>query len=176
MTALRTIRRMAVPVVIAALALSAALQAAPKERVLVLGFASRQLNDLQDRLLRETVLYRLHANGQGIVSVMEIEALFRDDSKRFIRRLSHADVRTLCDELNAGVAVFGSIAPVDGRQDEGEIRKGEKYACLLIIYRKSDNSFSKTKLMLIGRDSLYQFFTDCAAAIAEEIRRVPDDP
>ena len=65
MTALRTIRRMAVPVVIAALALSAALQAAPKERVLVLGFASRQLNDLQDRLLREAVLYRLHANGQG---------------------------------------------------------------------------------------------------------------
>jgi hypothetical protein len=176
MTALHTIRRTAVLAAIVALAMSAALQAAPKERVLVLGFASRQLNDLQDRLLRETVLYRLHAIGHEIVPVMEIESLFRDDSKRFIRRLSRADVRTLCDELNAGVAVFGSIAPDGGRQDEAEIRKGKNYICLLTVYRKSDDRFTETKLMVTGRDSLYVFFIECAADIADGIQRVSGAP
>ncbi len=146
------------------------------DRVLVLGFQSRQLNDVQDRLLRETLLYRIHANGHEIVPVMKIESLFRDDSKRFIRRLSRADVRALCDELNAGVAVYGSIAPADGKQDDGEIRKGKNYTCLLSIYRKGDNSFTDTKHTVAGRDSLYDFFADCAAQFAEEILRVTAAP
>lgn len=173
MPALRTIGRTAALAVLVAFAAATAVEAAPKERVLVLGFASRQLNDLQDRLLRETVLYRLLANGQAIVPVMEMESLFRDDSSRFIRRLSRADVRNLCDELNAGVAVFGSIAPVDGRQDDGEIRKGTNYICHLTVYRKSNNSFTETKLAVTGRESLYLFFTDCAAGIVVEITRTP---
>lgn len=172
MPALRTIRGAAVLAALLALTAAAAPQAAPKERVVVFGFASRQLNDLQDRLLRETVLYKIHEKGREIVPVMEIESLFRDESKRFIRRLSRADVRALCDELNAGMAVYGSIAPADGRQDDPEIRDGKNYICLLTVYRKSDDRFSEKKLTLTGRDSLYVFFNECAAGIAEEILSV----
>jgi hypothetical protein len=142
-----------------------------EERVLVLGFESRQLNDVQDRLLRETVLYRLHTRGHAIVPVMEIEAQFQDDTKRRIRRISRADVRALCGELSAGSACYGSIAPEDGAKDDAEIRKGKTYTFHLTLYRKSDDSFTETKLRVAGRDSLYGFFTDCAAQIAEVVDR-----
>jgi hypothetical protein len=142
-----------------------------EERVLVLGFESRQLNDVQDRLLRETILYRLHTRGHAIVPVMEIEALFQDDTKRKIRSLSRADVRALCGELNAGSACYGSIAPENGKKDDVEIMKGKTYIFLLTLYRKSDDSFTEAKLKVAGRDSLYGFFTDCAAQIAEAVDR-----
>jgi len=144
----------------------------PKQagRFLVLGFASRQLNDVQDRLLRETVLYRLHTGGRSIVPVMEIEAQFQEDSKRSIRRLSRADVRALCKELNAGCACYGSLAPEDAKKnDDPEIRKGMNYVCTLTLYRRSDDSFTETKFTVAGRDSLYGFFTDCAARIADAV-------
>ena len=56
-------------IIIISSCLAAGGQALSKQagRVLVLGFESRQLNDVQDRLLRETVLYRLHAGGRAIV-------------------------------------------------------------------------------------------------------------
>jgi hypothetical protein len=142
------------------------------ERFLVLGFQSRQLNDVQDRLLRETVLYRLHTGGQAIVPVMEIEAQFQDDTKRRVRSLSRADVRALCKELNAGSACYGSIAPEDAkRKDDPEIMKGINYKCSLMLYRRSDDSFTETTFTVAGRDSLYVFFTDCAAQIADAVGR-----
>src|SRR4030042_217942 len=108
----------------AALSLSAALLAQPsivskpKERFLVLGFETRQLNDVQDRLLRETIMHRFHTNGFRIVPVMEIESLFHEGRKRQIRKLKRDEIRGLCDELRAGSASYGTIAPESGRAGE----------------------------------------------------------
>lgn len=168
MSVLRTIRGAAALAALLALVAAAAPQTAPKERVVVFGFASRQLNDLQDRLLRETVLYKIHANGQEIVPVMEIESLFRDESKRFIRRLSRADVRALCNELDAGVAVFGSIAPEDGKRDD-EIQQGKSYICALTVFRRDTDTFTDKTVRAAGEKSLYTFFLALSKKIVEQV-------
>ena len=67
--------------------------AKPRGRMLVLGFRSSQLNDVQDRLLRETVMRRLYTEGYQIVPVMEIESVFSEDRKGRIRKLSRDDVQ-----------------------------------------------------------------------------------
>jgi hypothetical protein len=106
-------RKYIIIVVVISLSLSllawTSLFSKPKERLLVLGFDSRQLNDVQDRLLRETIMRQFLAKGYLIVQVMEIESLFHDSQKRQIRKLKPDDLRSLCDELKAGFACSGSI-------------------------------------------------------------------
>ncbi|MBN2159461.1 MAG: hypothetical protein JW807_08705 [Spirochaetes bacterium] len=143
----------------------------PKERVLVLGFNSVLLNDVQDRLLRETVLREFHTRGFRIVPVMEIESLLFEDQKRQIRRLGRDEIRNICDELRAGLACSGLIVPEDGRVDN-EIREGKNYLCTCTWYRRSDNRFSEIKLRVAGGKGLFRFFSSLAKMIVDEAEKL----
>jgi hypothetical protein len=143
----------------------------PKERILVLGFESRQLNDIQDRLLRETILREFHDRGYSIVPVMEIETLFYGSQMRQIRKLKRDTVKSICDDLEAGFACYGSIAPDDGSKDN-EIRPEKNYICALTFYRKDENKFHELKFTLPGRESLYQYFRSLAEAVVESINKM----
>lgn len=142
--------------------------AKPRGRMLVLGFRSSQLNDVQDRLLRETVMRRLYTEGYQIVPVMEIESVFSEDRKGRIRKLSRDDVRTICTDLVAGYALFGSISPMDGRQDGG-IAEGRNYDCRLVLYLKDSDRFTEVKLTLPGGKNLYEFYNALSEQGVREI-------
>jgi len=143
----------------------------PKERVLVLGFESRQLNDIQDRLLRETILREFHDKGYSIVPVMEIETLFYGSQMRQIRKLKRDTVKSICEDLKAGFACYGSIAPDNGSKDN-EIRPEKNYICSLTVYRRDENRFHELKFTLPGRESLYQYFRSVAEAVVESINKM----
>ena len=136
-------------------------------RILVLGFDSPQLNDLQDRLLRETIIRALHDKGHPIVPVMEIESLFYTSSIRQIRRLTPAAVRGLCDELNAGSACYGSINAETGR--DNQIREGKRYICSIVYFRRDENKFYDLRFVAIGQKRLDRFFTSLAGEIVARI-------
>lgn len=142
-----------------------------KERVIVLGFNSALLNDVQDRLLRETVLREFHTRGFDIVPVMEIESLLLGDQKRQIRRLGRDDIRNICGELKAGFACWGSIVPEDGRVDN-EIREGKNYICACFWYRKSDDTFREFKITVASGKSLYLFFLSLSKMIVGEVEKL----
>ena len=148
-----------------------AIHAISKERILVLGFESKQLNDIQDRLLRETILREFYDRGYAIVPVMEIETLFYGSPLRQIRKLSRDAVRSLCDDLNAGYACYGSIAPEDGSRDIG-IWPEKNYICTVTLYRKGEKRFQEFKLTLPGQDSLYRYFKSVAEAVVESIDKI----
>lgn len=136
--------------------------------MLVLGFDSRQLNDVQDRLLRETIMRRFLTKGYLIVQVMEIESLFHDSQKRQIRKLKPDDVRSLCDELQAGFACSGSISPEDGKLDDA-IKADKNYICAIMLYRKDRDTFEELKLKIAGEKNLFQFYTVLANMIVAKI-------
>jgi hypothetical protein len=138
------------------------------ERILVLGFNSRELNDVQEMLLRETIMRHLQAEGFVIVPVMEIESLYKDEQKRLIRKVKRSEVRTLCDETGAGFAFFGTIEPEDGKRYT-EIKTGRKYLCTLTLYRKDKNRFQTLKLKVVGEDSLYKFYESLSRTIVSKI-------
>lgn len=146
--------------------------AGTKERVVVLGFASRQLNDVQDRLLREAVLRELHGRGYRIVPVMEIESLITEVRRSQIRKLSRVELKSLCAELSAGIACCGSIVPEDGSRDE-EIKPGKKYLCTLLVYRKDRDVFQEIKVTAVGEKSLYPLFNALSKSIADRFDALP---
>lgn len=148
------------------------LSAKPKERALVLGFESRQLNDVQDRLLRETLMRQLLARGYPIVQVMEIESLFHDGQKLRIRNLKRDEVRGLCNDLRAGFACSGSIVPEDGKEDNA-IEAEKNYICTIRMYRREKDSFEEFELKIAGEKNLYQFFNTVAERIVSKIDSLP---
>jgi hypothetical protein len=165
-------RKYIIVVAVISLTLSLLAQATlfskPKERVLVLGFDSRQLNDVQDRLLRETIMRRFLTRGYLIVQVMEIESLFHDTRKRQIRKLKPDDLRSLCDELKAGFVCSGSISPEDGKLDDA-IKADKNYICTIMVYRKDRDAFEKLILKIAGEKNLYRFYDVLADMIVAKI-------
>ena len=147
-------------------------EARSKERMVVLGFASRQLNDVQDRLLRETVLRELYGRGYRIVPVMEIESLFAEGRGLRIRKLTRAELKSVCADLAAGFACNGTIAPEDGSRVD-EIIAGKKYVCTLLVYRKDRDAFQNMTVSAVGGKSLYQFCSDMSKSIADAIGALP---
>ncbi len=146
----------------------AAASAKPGDRVLVLGFESAQLNDLQDRLLRETVMRRLHTEGYRVVPVMEIESAFNEERKGRIRMLLRSEIRAVCDEMNAGFALSGAVRPEDGSRG-GEIVPGKNYVCSMVLYRRDGNRFMEFRVAAAGGKTLYEFYDTLAALIARGI-------
>jgi hypothetical protein len=143
----------------------------PSGRFLVLGFDSRQINDVQDTLLREAVMRHLHTVGYRIVPVMDIESLFHGGRKRQIRKLKREDIHGLCKELAAGSACCGSIVPDDGKPDD-KIHDGKSYICSLTLYRGDTNAFHDLTFTVTGDANLYRFYEILSKRIAEEIRKV----
>lgn len=137
------------------------------ERILVLGFDTRLLNDIQDRLLRETIMRELQSAGFSIVPVMEIESLFHEDRKRQIRKLSRDEVRNICGDVRSGIALSGAITSEEKAVEQ--IIKGKNYICALIVFHRGTNRFEEIRITVPGEDNLYLFYSALSKRIVRGI-------
>ncbi len=140
----------------------------PAERILVLGFDSGLINNIQDRLLRETIMKELRVAGYPIVTVMEIESIFHNGPERQIRKLTREEIRSLCREMKAGYACWGAIVP-EGKKGAEAIRAGSGYVCTVTLYHGEKNNFEEIRLTIGGEDNLYRFYGSLSKMIAGEI-------
>ncbi len=164
-------RPVATALMLAVILLGQSLLSKPVEPVLVLGFDTRLLNDIQERLLRETVMREFHVSGYRIVPVMEIESIFHDGMERQIRKLKRDEIKSLCDEMRAGYACWGSLAPETVTVDE-RIRSGLSYTCTMTIFIKEKNRFEDVTLRVAGEDDLYRFYGTLSKKIVAEIGKL----
>jgi hypothetical protein len=138
------------------------------EGILVLGFDSAVINDIQDRLLRESVMRQLQVAGFPIVPVMEIESIIRNDHKRQIRKLNREEMKGFCDELGAGYACCGSIVPETATADD-RIKSGINYICVITVFNSNKKTFSDVKIKIAGEDNLYRFYAVLSKKIVADI-------
>lgn len=130
-----------------------------EERVLVLGFRSSPLSDLEDRILRETIMRELVERGHEIVSVMELERFFSEYPKH-IRKISEEDLGTLCNKLGASYAVSGSI-----------VRDGRRNVVSVIIYGRGRNLTHRCRFSL-GSGKFHEFCYSLAGEIGSIIDEI----
>lgn len=133
-------------------------QCKSRGKMLVLGFDSRLINDIQDRLLRETILRELHKQGYSIVTVMDFESVFHDSSGKYIRKPDLNDLKRFCSEFNADYALTGKIFPKDGNKALEKIVPDNLYICSIILYQKNMDKFYKLTLETRGKKSFYEYF------------------
>ncbi len=146
--------------------------AATGNRFLVLGFGSKQLNEIQDRLLRESIMRRLGMKGYRIVPVMEVESLLQGELKGRVRSLTRAEVRGICSDLDAGYACYGSIEP-EGKMHDASIENGRHYRCSLALYRRNRDAFQEFIVAFTGRENLYDLYEELSETIASRIAEAP---
>lgn len=163
-------RRKLLPGAIAAVVLLVAAMSggAPRERFLVLGFSANQLNDVQDRLLREALMRRLVSGGFRIVPVMEVESILQGERRGRVRSLTREEVRGLCRDLDAGYACYGWIDSAEGRKDDS-FAEGKRYRCSLVMYRRDRDTFEEHSVVFPGHDRLSDLFEEIVKALALRI-------
>ena len=106
-------------------------QTSPAETVLVLGTDSPLLSDVQDRILRESVMRGILAAGMKIVPVMDLEREIQLEGVN-VRTVSPSRVPSLAGRFGAGFCVRGSLGG-KGRTDIytlviDDLRAGKRYA------------------------------------------------
>ena len=82
---------------------------ADNKKILVLGFQSEQLNDVQEVLLRNILLRKLHENGYDIVPVMKVESIIIRDRGLKNIHLGKNNLKDYCLEVDSGYSMIGKI-------------------------------------------------------------------
>jgi hypothetical protein len=132
----------------------------PEGIILVLGFKSVHLDDLQDRLLREAILRGLIERGYRIVPVMEIERYFKSRLKS-IRRIDISKLRELCDEFEAACAVTGSM-----------VRKKRSYVFSIVIYERAMENISRSAISISEKEMFMNYCAPLSGEIVDKIEEV----
>ncbi len=149
-------------------------QTAAKNKFLVLGFLSKQINDLEDRLLREELMREFVKSGNDIVSVMELEsAVYGENAPlKNIRYFNEKTAIYLTEKYNAQYAVFGKIFPMG--KTANYITAGQTYKCSLRLYSLEKKIFFDISFDFTGEKKFYDFAVSfskkCVKEITEKIR------
>lgn len=141
-------------------------------KILVCGFESRLINDLQDRLLRETVLREFHKQGYQIISVMNFESIFYNESVKFIRKLSSDELKSYCKEFKTDYAISGKISVKGNDQRVKKIKQGKTYHCEITLYIKEKDKFYKMSLDAKGTTDLYDFYNHLSKKIVSGVSEI----
>jgi hypothetical protein len=79
-----------------------------KEKILVIGVTSKEVSEIDGRLLREETMRCFHNSGFVIVPVMDLEREMRERST-IIQLVSDKDILALADSFNAQWAIKGNL-------------------------------------------------------------------
>lgn len=129
-------------------------------RILVLGFSSKTISELQDRLLRESVMRELSKQEFTIVPVMEIERYFRENNAS-IRRVKPSQFPQLCNELDAAFSVNGTIS---SRSSVSVVK--------FVIYDAKNNKTFRYTIQLNSKIELDKYFKKVTNEIVTKIREI----
>lgn len=115
------------------------------DRILILGFISSSLTDVEDRYLRESIMKKLNKNGKAIVPIMEIESYFTEE-KRDIRKTRTRDLWDLSKKFGASHIVSGRIIPAETLFKTSRFVSGKKFLAEISIYVSKKNLSVKRKI------------------------------
>lgn len=142
------------------------------EKMLVLGFNSTLLNDVQDRLLRETVLRGFLERGYPIVPVMEIEGLIQATDHEKLRTMTPDEQKRLCHELGAVYSISGIIYEKNSEHRAADrIVAGRVYVCDLLLYVKKGDSFHAITIEADGDGNLFAFYKTVSERIIAAVEK-----
>ncbi|PKL35987.1 MAG: hypothetical protein CVV44_17345 [Spirochaetae bacterium HGW-Spirochaetae-1] len=145
--------------------------AGDKIRIMVLGFRSPLMDDVQDTYLREALLRLLAQKGFSVVPVMDLEAIQNGETAIPLRSMTVSQIRECAVKYNAAYVIYGDLE-TDGRGDgSSEIREGRPYVCTTFIYCAGDNTTARLTYKIAGRENWYLFFQDLAAELASMIEK-----
>lgn len=143
---------------------------AENKKILVLGFESEQLNDIQEVLLRNTLLRKLYENGFDIVPVMEVESIMIRDKGLQVVNLGKKDLKDYSSEVNSQYSMIGKIYPAGNKKLKG-IKFGHQFVCDILLYQKKNNEFMNIKFNLVGKDNLFKFYSDITKRVISDIQK-----
>jgi hypothetical protein len=149
-------------------------QTETKLKFLVLGFQSKQMNDLEDRMLREELMRDLVKSGNNIVTVMELESAVYDENAllKNIRYFNEKTAIYLTKKFSAQYTVFGKIFPK--AKVINSIAAGKIYKCSLRLYSVEKKKFIDISFDFTGEKKFYDFAVNfskkCAKEISEKIK------
>jgi hypothetical protein len=147
-------------IIVLAIPMNGVSKDTPGGNILVLGFKSVHLDDLQDRLLREAILRGLIDRGYRIVPVMEMERYFKSRSNS-IRDIDISKLKELCDEFEAAYAVTGSMA-----------RKKRSYVFSIIIYERAMENVNGSTISISDKEMFMNYCIPLSGEIVDKIEGV----
>ena len=136
-------------------------------RILVLGFQSNFLDDIQDRIFREMLIRKFQEKGLPVVQVMELESAIQTDHPPDIRNVDSRIASELCEEFGASFAVCGKINRVKKAKKAGVDEYDYTFEAAMFSMR--GQSFSRTIMKGTMAQDMEQFLDGLASDLVERL-------
>jgi hypothetical protein len=137
------------------IALPTELPSRAMEKILVMGFDSPCMDDLQDRFLRESLMKEFITMGHPVVPVMALEQLLQEEGVRGLRQAGAARMKEYCTRTDAAIAVSGKIVPLPGYASaKGILDEKCSFMFELALYRRSGDTIATTSFKFAGKRDL----------------------
>lgn len=144
---------------------------AEKKPVLVLGFSSPVMDEIEERFMREEVLRSLARKGAAFVPVMATETLIRSRQNFRAGSVTAAEMKKMARVSGASLVVAGNVVCSScGKKDGTGIDPRCMYRCTIVLYFAGEEKSISFSLERKGEKNRYQFLRafsrDIAAALA----------
>ena len=140
-------------------------------RLLVLGFKSSYLDDVQERIFREMLMRKLNGRGYELVPVMEIESLLLDDTTLAIRNIQAEKISALCAHLKAAYTLNGSIEVVSPFTTLPGQEQKKMCQCELLIYDAKNDTAKSLSCSAPFYEQLDDLFNNLSEKITETVEK-----
>ena len=145
--------------------------AGDKIKIMVLGFRSPLMDDVQDAYLREALLRLLAQRGFSVVPVMDLEAIRNESTAVSLRNMTDSQIRDYTAQYKAAFTIYGEL-DVEGKGPGSKgIVAGHAYECTIFVYCAGDNTTIRLRHKIIGRENWYLFYQDLATELASMIEK-----
>lgn len=140
-------------------------------RVLVLGFKSGYLDDVQERIFREMLMRKLSSRGYELVPVMEIESILLEDTSLAIRNIQSGELPVICAGLKAAYALSGSVEVVSPFTTLPGQEQKKMCQCELLVYDAKNNKTESLSCFMPFHEQLDDLFKNLSEKITETVEK-----
>jgi len=145
--------------------------AGDKIRIMVLGFRSPLMDDVQDTYLREALLRLLAQKGFSVVPVMDLETIQNENTAVSLRNMTTSQIMDYAEQFKAAFTIYGELAEEGKNAGSGGITPGRPYECTISIYCAGDRTTFRLRHKITGRENWYLFYQDLATELASMIEK-----
>ncbi len=142
-----------------------------KDTVLILGFQSSSMNDVQVRLLRDAILKKCHTQGFSIVSLMDIESLNISNMKN-IQSYNQKEIVDYNNKFQATLTVTGEVVDLsfNTKLQHTSIKPHNRYECTISIYDAHTKSFKQKRFIINSGKNLLIFIKRTSDVIVSYLK------
>lgn len=129
-----------------------------KPSVVVFGFKTNLIKDIEKRMLRDLIIRKLFNKKYATIPIMQLETYLEGYSEKKRNAFSNKQIKFLAHKIKIDYVITGWLNPNYQSRKNEKIRWKKNYICKIQFYNTKQKAFTQKTFKLKGKKNIYDFF------------------